>query len=145
MRLSNAATCESALLVCSRAYKALPLEMQFKEINTVAATALYNVANICNLTEYSKRIEVSFNAIRLLNNLWLTKSDEILMDQVKDSHRPTAKVLKISIKERITISKNDAKKKRKSNKSSSTAAERPSNEPVLPLNSINTPPNPTDT
>jgi hypothetical protein len=29
---------------------------------------------------------------------------------------------------------------RKSNKSSSTAAERQSNEPVLPLNSINTPP-----
>jgi hypothetical protein len=106
MRLSNTATCESASLVCNRAYKVLPFEMQFKEINTVAATALYNVANICNLTEYSKRIGVSSNAIRLLNNLWLTKSDEILMDQVKDSHRSTAKVLKIAIKE--SISTNDA-------------------------------------
>ena len=101
------AKCESALLLCSRAFKAFPAEMKVKEHKTVAAAALFEVAHICNLSEYSRRLGMSTWTIKQLTKLWSTKSGEILLDPLTDvSPAPTQ--LNVGIKRTIKMNLNDA-------------------------------------
>ena len=101
------AKCESALLLCSRAFKAFPAEMKVKEHKTVAAAALFEVAHICNLSEYSRKLGVSTWTRKQLTNLWSTKSGEILLDPLTDvSPAPTQ--LNVGIKRTILMNPDDA-------------------------------------
>jgi len=99
--------CESALLVCSRAFQPFPVDMKVKEHTTVAAAALFEVAHIYNLSEHGRKLGVSPSTIKQLTKLWSTKSGEILLDPLTDVS-PASKQLNVGMKRTISMNLNDA-------------------------------------
>lgn len=73
---------ESALLICSRAYKVFFVKMKEKELIAVAAAALYEVSKIYNFSECGRKLGVSLSAVRKLTGLWATKSEEIFQSSL---------------------------------------------------------------
>ena len=81
--------------------------MKVKEHKTVAATALFEVAHICNLSEYGRKLGVSPSTIKQLTNVWSTKSGEILLDPLTADVSPAPTQLNVGMKRTIKMNLND--------------------------------------